>query len=301
MYVKLSIQPASGLISEQGLIMLVEQKTSIAEAIPNLETFMLQLPQVSCPVVHHFGPGIAIREVSIPAGTFAVGHYQNFEHLNIMLKGCVHVLNDDASITELKAPLIFTGKPGRKIGYISEDMVWLNVFSTNETDVEKLEATFMTKSEGWQANAAFKADLAVLKKEIDKKDYFKLLKEFGFTPEQAKEQSHNTSDIVDLPKGSYKIKVSESDIEGRGLFATADIVEGEIIAPARIKGLRTIAGRFANHSISPNAQMMHAGGLDINLVAIKPIEGCKGGDNGEEITVSYRDSLRLTLQLGKGE
>lgn len=275
---------------------------TIKEHLPleQVEQVLLQMPQVECPVIHHHGPGTYTREVHIPAGVFAIGHHQNFEHTNIMLKGRVTVLNDDGSTSELVAPMFFVGKPGRKIGYIHEDMVWLNVYATDETDVEKLEAHFLTKSNSWQEDAAQKQRLIGFQQSLDQQDYLSVLQEFGFTEEQAKAQAYNEADQTALPHGSYKIKVSDSPIEGRGLFATANIQPGEIIAPARINGLRTIAGRFTNHSTAPNARMVQVGANDIALMAIRPIQGCHGGEDGEEITINYREALRLTLQIGMG-
>lgn len=263
-----------------------------------VERVMLQMPQAECPVIHHHGPGTYTREVHIPAGVFAIGHHQNFEHTNIMLKGRVTVLNDDGTTSELAAPMFFVGKPGRKIGYIHEDMVWLNVYATNETDVEKLEAHFLTKSDSWLDNAEEKQKLIGFQHSLDHQDYLNVLQEFGFTEEQARSQAYNEEDQTALPHGCYKVKIADSGIEGRGLFATACISEGEIIAPARINGLRTIAGRFTNHSTAPNARMVQVGISDIALMATRPIQGCHGGEDGEEITINYREALRLTLQIG---
>ena len=44
--------------------------------------------------------------------------------------------------------------------------------------------------------------------------------------------------------------------------------------------------------------MVQGEDLDINLVAIKDIRGCHGGDNGEEITIDYRQAVSLTKQIG---
>ena len=60
--------------------------------VADLEKEMLGMPQADCPVAHHFGPGIYIREVTLPAGIFAVGHTQRYEHLNIMLTGKVAII-----------------------------------------------------------------------------------------------------------------------------------------------------------------------------------------------------------------
>ena len=72
------------------------------------EKTMLQMQQVECSVVHHFGPGVCIREVFMPAGTLAIGHKQKFDHLNVMLRGKVMVANDDGTTQILTAPVIFT-------------------------------------------------------------------------------------------------------------------------------------------------------------------------------------------------
>lgn len=269
------------------------------EKIEQAEKAMLQLPQAECPVVHRFGPGIYIREVIIPAGTFAIGHYQKQEHTNILLKGRVTMLNDDGSIVERVAPFIYVGKPGRKIGYIHENMVWQNIYATTETDVEKLEAMLLIKSESWMDDHNNKKQMDYLVHQASRDDYRKLLAERSVTEAVARAQSENDADQIPLPPGGYKIMVAASPIEGRGLFATAAIESGEVIAPARIGGKRTIAGRFTNHSIAPNAKMMALPNNDINLVAIRQIHGCHGGHVGEEITIDYRQALSAALEADR--
>lgn len=121
--------------------------------IEAIEAYMLSVPQdqkVEVPVNHHFGPGVYIREVTIPAGSMAIGHEQRFDHLNILLTGAV-AMYDEAGVKVLKAPLIFVGKPGRKLGMAIEDCVWLNVFATDETDVDKLEEMIAKKSDTFKA------------------------------------------------------------------------------------------------------------------------------------------------------
>jgi hypothetical protein len=111
-----------------------------------LEHGFLQQEQQDCPVVHRFGPGIYIREVTIPAGTFSIGHYQKTTHLNNMVAGKVIMVGEDGSKTELVAPQTFVCGPGRKIGLILETMIWQNIYATNETDIEKLESMFLEKA-----------------------------------------------------------------------------------------------------------------------------------------------------------
>jgi hypothetical protein len=39
--------------------------------------------------------------------------------------------------------MTFIGKPGRKVAYILETVVFQNVYATEETDIEKLENMFI--------------------------------------------------------------------------------------------------------------------------------------------------------------
>jgi hypothetical protein len=272
------------------LAVITEQK------IQTLEVAFLKQPQADCPVVHRFGPSIYIREVTIPADTFSIGHRQTTTHLNIMLAGRVTMVNEDGSHTELVAPQTFVAGPGRKIGYIHETMVWQNVYATNETDVEKLESIFLDKSATWQENQKNQQLLLSFDYSEDVTDYYNAIAEYGFDHETVQAQVQNLDDQIDMPYGNYKMMVAPSNIEGKGVFATGNIETGEIIAPARIAGKRTPAGRFTNHAKNPNAKMILLDNGDVNLVAVVPIVGCKGGNLGEEITIDYRQALSLAIR-----
>ena len=100
---------------------------------------VLDLPQADCPVSHHFGPNIYIREVVMPAGTVVVGKYHKHDHMCNMIEGRMIVVNEDGEQVELVAPTVFMAKKGRKTAYIIETVRFQNIFSTDETDVEKLE------------------------------------------------------------------------------------------------------------------------------------------------------------------
>ena len=268
---------------------IVSQIFDITKTIPDIEKRMLDFEQQPCPVFHHFSPGLYVREVNMPAGILAIGHYQKLPHLNIFLKGRVAMLNDDGTVTELKAPMIFTGKPGRKMGYVHEDIVWLNVYPTDETDVGKLEATYLDKSEVSIEHTQKNKGLPRL---IDQEDYKRALEEFGYDEATARAQSENEDDQIPFPDGSYAVGVFPSTIEGYGLFATAPFKDGDVIAPARLGGKRTPAGRYINHAKRAIAQFVPFGD-DIYLVAKKDIKGCCGGLLGDEITVDYRCMLSL--------
>lgn len=270
--------------------------------VGKIESFLLKMPQVECPVIHHFGPSIYIREVTLQAGSIVIGHVQKYEHLNIMLSGKVALLNDDNSVKILEAPMIFVGKPGRKIGYILETCVWQNVYATNETDVQKLEDHFLIKSEAFKINEESLKKIDFLERERDRDDFHLMLKQFGFNEETVRMQSENLEDQIEMPLGfKNRLTIRESSIEGKGAFLSSTLLENEIIAPARINKMRTQAGRYVNHSANPNAKFIKDSNGDIWLVSIKKINGCVGGNHGDEITVDYRQALLLSEITMKNE
>lgn len=278
--------------------MLVETSTkelSRPEKLELLEDHMLDQPQVECPVIHHFGPGIYIREVHLSAGTLAIGHAQRFEHLNIMLTGTVAMVDDDGQLKIIRAPLIFTGKPGRKFGYILEDTIWQNIYATSETDVDKLEAMYLDKSATWKTHDDGMRELRTALHLDDRQDFELLLNQVGLTDTEVRSQSENDTDQIQMPIGcAPKFTVRDSYIEGKGVFLSAPAEAGELIAPARLKGMRTPAGRYTNHSKTPNAKFELSGNDDIYLVALCHIDGCVGSEQGEEVTIDYRQALSLS-------
>jgi hypothetical protein len=115
------------------------KQTKLETILPELRA----LPQLDCKEKHYFGPGLYVREVTMPAGAIIVGKPHKTEHLCVMLQGHMRVKNENGEVVELKAPATFVGKPGRKIAYIIETVVFQNIFATEETDIEKLEHMFI--------------------------------------------------------------------------------------------------------------------------------------------------------------
>ncbi len=110
----------------------------LREKILAIEAEMAKLPQVDCPVRHHFAPGIYAREMTIPKGVTLTGAVHKTEHLNIVSKGRIAVSTDDG-IREVSAPFTFVSKPGTKrIGHAIEETVWTTIHATDETDIDKL-------------------------------------------------------------------------------------------------------------------------------------------------------------------
>ena len=265
------------------------------QTIDVLERGFLKLPQVECPVLHLFGPGIYIRQVTIPAGTCAIGHFQKGQHTNMMLSGRVTIVNEDKTFTTKSAPDFYIAGPGRKIGFIHSDVTWWNIYPNpdEERDISVLEDRFLVKSIGWYESNKVNDAIDMLSHGVAQDDFDSFLSHFGIDKKEIDAESFDESDMTNLPFGVYAIRVNNSVIHGRGLFATHIFNEGDIIAPALIEGKRTIAGRFTNHSPIPNAKMVPTTPGNVSLVAIRYISGSRGGNDGEEITIDYSEVIKI--------
>mgnify|MGYP003646913238 CR=1 FL=1 len=117
--------------------------------------------------------------------------------------------------------------------------------------------------------------------------YLSVLADYGISHAAAWEQSCNTTDLDGSPIEGLSIK--ESPIHGSGLFADKSYESGAVICRARTGGMRTLAGRYSNHSPFANAQMRLTD-EDVELVSVCPIS------EGEEITTDYGKTLSLSLE-----
>jgi len=118
-------------------------------------------------------------------------------------------------------------------------------------------------------------------------DYQSFLNEYGLTEYYVQTLVQNEYDQIGMPEGFENIYVNLSSIEGLGLFTALPYKAGQMIAPARINGFRTPAGRFTNHSHMPNAIFAINDFEDMVLMAIKPIA------YHEEITIDYRQAMEI--------
>ena len=126
---------------------VAEQRGLATDKINALYKDLLTRPQTDCPVTHHFGPSLYIREVVMPAGTVVVGKPHKTDHMCNMISGRMIVVNEDGEKMEVAAPAVFMAKKGRKTAYIIETVRFQNIFSTTETDIEKLENMLVDNSQ----------------------------------------------------------------------------------------------------------------------------------------------------------
>jgi hypothetical protein len=275
--------------------LVVARETALASPriADRVEAELIDAPQGEAPVVHHFGPGVYIREVHLPAFSIVVGHHHRHEHLNIFLRGSLALLDDNGGVRVLRAPFIFTAPPGRKVAFTLTDCVWQNVYATTETDIDALEAWMFDKSAVFAMSDAMRRQADEARCEVDRADFLLFCAQAGWTPDQVRAMSLDDRDQVPMPPGWPRVTIRSSPIEGRGVFLSAPAEVDEVIGPARIDGKRTPLGRYTNHARTPNARFVLAPNGDIVLVANRRIAGCVGGDAGEEVTVDYRQALAV--------
>lgn len=259
-----------------------------------IEAKLLEFPKVECPVLHHFGPGVYIREVRMPAGSLILGHRHNNAHTNILISGRLKFLNEGGEVAELVAPAVITSNPGRKLAYIIEDTVWQNIYATEEQDVNKLEKILLDKSDAWleHKDRVFKLQQSLHSK--DREDFQEVIAAFGMDEGFVSSISSSEDDQIPFPAiTALKVTLHPSPIHGTGVFASFPVDAFEVIGLARIDGKRTPLGRYTNHSSNPNAFFVKNDSGDIYAMALRDIHGCSGGDNGEEITVDYMQALKI--------
>lgn len=113
-----------------------------------LEGAMLSQPQVELEYLHHFAPGVYMREMRIPAGTVVTGAIHKHDHLNILIKGELSVWTENG-MKRIKAPAVIPSKAGiKRAGYAHEDSAWITVCHnpSNEQKLEKLWDLLVTNS-----------------------------------------------------------------------------------------------------------------------------------------------------------
>lgn len=270
-----------------------ESKLALAEAL-------LKEEQVSNTIIHRFGGGLYIREAHYPKGTLIVGQEHVSEHMNVLLQGSINVIDGDGEVQTLVAPHMFVAKAGSKVGYTLEDTVWQNIYVTSSTDVEYLESTLFKSPDILKKHQEEKLLKEYPLHEVDRQDFLLVVQESGWTFEDIELASKHREDCIPFPEGSYAVCAGNSPIQGKGMFSTAMIKKDLVIAPMRLGGFRTPAGYLVNHSKNPNAVAVLNPFGDMFLVASKDIGGMVGGDLGEEITLDYRQVMKLNnLWIGE--
>ncbi len=101
--------------------------------------------EVHCPLVHSYGEGCYIRQIFMPKGTLIVSKIHKKTHPYFVMTGRASVATEDG-VEVIQAPYQGMTQAGTKRAlYIHEDMIWMTVHVTDETDLDKIEAEIIAK------------------------------------------------------------------------------------------------------------------------------------------------------------
>lgn len=132
----------SGWIAEGGPAIL-----GVIAQVNAAEEVMKKLPQVECPVTHHFSQGVYARQILIPKGTVLTGKIHKYPQLNICSKGELSVLTEDG-VKRVGAGFHVVSPAGTKrIAYAHEDTIWTTIHGTEENDLEIIESYFIAQDD----------------------------------------------------------------------------------------------------------------------------------------------------------
>lgn len=262
-------------------------KLSRAVTSPNViaavEKFEEELPErfkTTGDVKHYFGKDLYVRELFIESNTVATGRVHKYDHVCIMLSGRVTMWTPTTGLKEFTGPCVMEIKHGMKrAGYCHERSHWVTAHGVPgcNGEPEKLfdELTTATYAEYLR----YVGNNNVI-------EYAEVLERSGYDETAVQLEMKSGGAILELPAGYEHIYVSNSLIHGDGIFSKITIKCGEIIAPGRIGRNRTIAGRYTNHSVNFNSELIAKDG-NVYLVAKHDIMP------SEEITINYTQALEL--------
>ena len=130
---------------------MVQMKDIVAtNKTEELELLMAEADDgsIECNLEHRFSAGVYIRELTMPADSYILGHKHATTHMNIISKGsCMLSDIETGEITRIEAPCTFESTAGvQKFLYIIEECVWSTVHVTNETDIDTLEKQLIIPS-----------------------------------------------------------------------------------------------------------------------------------------------------------
>ena len=98
-----------------------------------------------CPLVHSYGDGCYIRQIFMPKGTLITSKIHKVTHPYFVMTGKASVATENG-VEVIQAPYQGITQAGTKRAlYIHEDMIWITVHVTDETDLNKIEEEIIAK------------------------------------------------------------------------------------------------------------------------------------------------------------
>jgi hypothetical protein len=251
-----------------------------AASVAALEACMLQMPQVDLSTTHLVHGGMCARTIFIPAGTVLTGALTNCDNICVVY-GTINVTTDSGMQTLTGFNVLPASKGYKRAGLALTDTWWTMVWPTELTDIDAIEDEMTSESGMLQTRRA-----GIGYATPDQIDYGRFVIESGIPPTVIAAAMSYTDDLVVTDECHVHVEMRDSPIHGRGLFAKHSIPHGSRIGPMQVDGKRAVAGRWTNHSGTPNAQMVRtADGLDLYALCDIPPD--------TEVTLDYRQALRV--------
>ena len=101
---------------------------------------------ISDQTLHHFSDGLYAKEMHVPEGFIIQKHTHSFNHLSILAKGKVVVIQgDDAVVLNAPACLEIEKDVIHGIRALT-DCVWFCIHATDEKDVSKVDEVLISGS-----------------------------------------------------------------------------------------------------------------------------------------------------------
>lgn len=122
---------------------LLDFKDTLLEAAATTREVVLGA-DMDC--THTLIGGVYTRTLLIPKGRLLVGKIHRKECVNIVAKGDISVLTETGSGRFQAGHVAVSAAGIMKLGYAHEDTIFINVFRTDETDIEKIEAEIACES-----------------------------------------------------------------------------------------------------------------------------------------------------------
>jgi hypothetical protein len=143
----LAFQDTSSLcaVDESGEVVLVHDGSPPEVMRARIDHLVLQMretfgDELDLPTDHELADGLYIRRLFIPKGWLLAGKIHLKSCFNVVEKGDITILTE-FGCKRVQAGFTGVSRAGiQKIGYAHEDTVFVNVFRTDETDLEKIEA-----------------------------------------------------------------------------------------------------------------------------------------------------------------
>lgn len=97
-------------------------------------------------ISHHFGIGVYSKETKIPAGVVLTQHIHPYDHISFFQSGKAIVRIGEEKLV-LEAPMWINVKAGVEHSVeATTDVVWYCSHVSNETDINKIDQSILTRN-----------------------------------------------------------------------------------------------------------------------------------------------------------